>query len=246
MTHIGTQFGRAAADYDRGRPSYPLAAVRWLLEGTTGAVADVGAGTGKLTQMVAGLGRDVTAIDPDPVILEALHRALPHVPTAVGTAEGLPLPSGSIGAVVCAQAWHWVDVERASAEAARVLRPGGTLGLIWNIRDAREPWVARLSAVMRGSHAEDLIEGDGPRVGAPFGPLETYREEWSRPVTREEITSLVHSRSYYITGTEDYRAGVDAGLAELLEDLSGLADGGTVTLPYVTHAFRVRHEAPGA
>lgn len=178
----------------------------------------------------------MVAVDPDPEMLAALTRAVPGVETAVGTAESIPLADGSIDAVVVGQAWHWFDPDPASKEIARVLRPGGTLGLIWNIRDSRVPWVARLSHAMRGSAAERLIEESGPVVGAPFGPLTHDVWEWSRPMTEDELRAMVRSRSYYITGTDSYRGQVDSDVDALLTDLR--AQPGDISLPYVTHAFR--------
>src|SRR5690349_24650014 len=148
MDERGRRFGTAAAEYERGRPGYPDTAVAWLLEGVGGEVADVGAGTGKLTEGVLTAGRTAIAIDPDAGMLERLHGRLPQVRTEVGTAEHLPLPDASVDAVVLGQAWHWVDPVAASAEAARVLRPGGRLGLIWNIRDETVDWVAALTGIM--------------------------------------------------------------------------------------------------
>ncbi|WP_448262688.1 class I SAM-dependent methyltransferase [Microbacterium aurum] len=198
---MATSFGAAAGAYDEGRPDYPAEAVAWLLEpaGPRPRVADIGAGTGKLTKVVATLGADVIAVDPDAAMLARLRDVLPGVQTLVGAAETLILPDESLDAAVLGQAWHWVDPVAGSAEIGRVLRPGGVLGLIWNIRDESVPWVARLTAIMKGSHAEQLLAGDGPVVASPFGPLETRTWRWQRPVTRQTLTAMVHSRSYIIT-----------------------------------------------
>lgn len=236
---LGTSFGNAAADYDKGRPTYPLDAVRWLVPDEASAVADIGAGTGKLTAVLAALGHAVIAVDPDPAMLATLSAALPTADVREGSAEALPLEDGSVDAVVFGQAWHWVDPVQASLEAARVLKPGGTLGLVWNIRDDRTPWVARLTAVMRGSKAEDLIAQGGPRVAAPFAGLETRVDHWSSPRTADAIRSMVRSRSYYITGTDEYRSQVDTDLEELIGDL-GLVNGETIEMPYVTYSYRVQ------
>ncbi len=122
-------FGVAASVYERARPDYPEAAVDWLLPSGSPRVLDLGAGTGKLTRMIAAGGAEVTAVDPSAGMLERLRRALPDVPALTGTAEQIPLDDGAVDAVLVGQAWHWVDVSRASAEVARVLRPGGRLGL---------------------------------------------------------------------------------------------------------------------
>lgn len=142
---MATSFGAAADAYERGRPGYPAEAVAWLLEraGAHPRVADIGAGTGKLTRVVAEHAGGVVAVDPDAAMLAALRRALPGVETLVGAAEDVNLPDESLDAVVLGQAWHWVDPVAGSAEVGRILKPGGTLGLVWNLRDTDVPWVAR-------------------------------------------------------------------------------------------------------
>jgi SAM-dependent methyltransferase len=209
-----------------------------MLEGTEGAVLDLGAGTGKLTRGVLALGREAIAVDPDAAMLARLASELPGVRAEVGTAEEIPLPDASVGAVVVGQAWHWVDVERASREVARVLAPRGVLGLIWNVRDEREPWVAALTGAMHGSVAEALIAAGGPTVAAPFGPLEELRVEWSRPMTRDAIEAMVRSRSHYITADAEGRAEAEARVGVVLDGLASLARGGSVSVPYVTAAYR--------
>ena len=236
----GTGFGVAADAYEAGRPEYPAEAVAWMLEGTDGAVLDLGAGTGKLTRGVLALGREAIAVDPDAAMLARLASELPGVRAEVGTAEEIPLPDASVGAVVLGQAWHWVDVPRASREVARVLAPGGVLGLIWNVRDERECWVAALTGAMHGSVAEALIEAGGPAVAAPFGALEERRVEWSRPMTRDAIEAMVRSRSHFIAADAAGRAEVEARVGEVLDALSELAGGGAVAVPYVTAAYRTR------
>ena len=118
-------------------------------------VADVGAGTGKLTRAAVELGAEVVAVDPDPKMLAVLRENVHGVPTFVGSAESLPLPDASVDAVLLGQAWHWVEPRAGSAEVGRVLRSGGVLGLVWNIRDESVPWVARMTRIMHGSYAED-------------------------------------------------------------------------------------------
>jgi len=239
---MSTSFGRAASVYEQGRPGYPLEAVEWLLapgRRDHGAirVADVGAGTGKLTRTLREAGADVVAIDPDPQMLAVLRGAVAGTPTHVGTAERLPLPDASVDAVVLGQAWHWVDPVAGSAEIGRVLRSGGMLGLVWNIRDDSVEWVSRLGEIMRGSHAEIMLAAGDPRVAAPFGRLESRTWNWSRPVTRETLTSMVHSRSYVITADAEEKARVDREISELFDRVGAVGEA-VIDLPYVTRAFR--------
>lgn len=247
-SEMATSFGRAAGSYEAGRPGYPAAVVRWMLQPAVAAstgrvrVADVGAGTGKLTRTLlgadAGAPIDVLAIDPDARMLEALAASIPGVPTAVGTAERLPLADGSVDAIVLGQAWHWVDPEAGAVEIARVLRPGGVLGLVWNIRDAQVPWVARMTEIMHRSNAEALLEQGGPRVPAPFIGLERVSVAWSRPMTADALMEMARSRSYLITAPADERARIETELRAFVDALPELRDGGAIELPYRTHAFR--------
>ncbi|WP_136033494.1 class I SAM-dependent methyltransferase [Microbacterium sp. PF5] len=236
-----TSFGGQAGSYEVGRPEYPFEAVAWMLDrAPAGArrIADVGAGTGKLTRaLVAGEGAEVVAVDPDPAMLAALRDAVPGVPTFVGTAERLPLPDASVDAVVLGQAWHWVDPVVASAEIGRVVRPGGVLGLVWNLRDERVDWVRRLTDIMHGSNAEIMLAAGDPVVVAPFGGLEQERWEWVRPVTREMMHRMASSRNYVITAGDAEKARIRRDMDALFDEL-GLHDDAAIELPYVTRAFR--------
>ena len=236
-----TSFGAEAGNYEHGRPEYPFAAVAWMLEPMpSGArrIADVGAGTGKLTRALrAAPDAEVVAVDPDPAMLATLRGAVPGVPTFVGTAEQMPLPDASVDAVVLGQAWHWVEPLAASAEIGRVVRSGGVLGLIWNIRDERQEWVRRLTAIMHGSAAEEMLAAGDPQIAAPFGVMEQDLWEWTRPITRAQLHSMAASRSYVITASDEEKSRIRREMDALFDEL-GLDDDGTIDLPYVTRAFR--------
>lgn len=239
---MSTSFGAAAGTYDAGRPDYPSEAVAWMLqpvaaEGRSIRVADVGAGTGKLTRVAVELGAEVVAIDPDPEMLAVLHERVHGVPTFAGSAERLPLPDASLDAVLFGQAWHWVDPAAGSVEVARVLRSGGVLGLVWNIRDESVAWVRRLTAIMHGSHAEEMLAAGDPPIGAPFGELESAQWRWSRPMTRSTLLAMARSRSYIITATDQERAAIEGALGGLFDEIGAVGDA-VVRLPYVTRAFR--------
>jgi ubiquinone/menaquinone biosynthesis C-methylase UbiE len=139
-------FSSAASTYARIRPTYARPVIGALKESCRGGrVLDVGAGTGILTGQLVRAGVDVLAVEPLPAMARQLRLALPSVPVALGVAEALPAADSSVDAVTVAQAFHWFDAPDALAEAARVLRPGGLLAMVWNARDESVPWVEELT-----------------------------------------------------------------------------------------------------
>jgi SAM-dependent methyltransferase len=232
-------FGAAADLYERARPSYPDEAIDWLLPPSARRVLDLGAGTGKLTRGLAGRGLEVIAVEPSAGMRAELAQVLPEVTLLAGTAEEIPLPAQAVDAVLVAQAWHWVDPVRAVPEVARVLTPGGQLGLVWNMRDERVDWVAELTRII---HTPDYTDNGSlaPPVGPPFGPVERFDVEWGRDMRPAEILELVSSRSYIITMPERERAAVLARVEHLLGTHPSLAGAGVITMPYVTRCSRAR------
>ncbi|BBX65518.1 putative methyltransferase [Mycobacterium saskatchewanense] len=228
-------FGSAAAAYERGRPSYPPEAIDWLLPRGARQVLDLGAGTGKLTTRLVERGLEVVAVDPIPDMLEVLRTSLPETSALLGTAEEIPLPDNSVDAVLVAQAWHWVDPERAIPEVARVLRPGGRLGLVWNTRDERLGWVRELGQII-GS------DGDGGRfdvdLTASFEQPERHHVEWTSYLTPQALIDLVASRSYCITSPTEVRSKTLDQVRELLATHPALANATGLALPYVTVCIR--------
>jgi SAM-dependent methyltransferase len=151
----GASFGAAAAEYAEHRPDYAEAAVRWALEPVAAReplrVLDLGAGTGKLTAALVGLGAEVTAVEPDPAMLAQLRTEISSVTALPGSAEDIPLPDASVDAVLAGQAMHWFDMDRAIPEIARVLTGGGVLAGLWNVDDDEVGWVAELARISKGN-----------------------------------------------------------------------------------------------
>jgi SAM-dependent methyltransferase len=232
-------FDRAAEVYERARPEYPAEAIDWLLPADAKTVLDLGAGTGKLTRALAARGLEVFAVDPSPKMLEQLRVVVPGAIISVGTAEDIPLPDASVDAVVVGQAWHWVDQDLALPSVARVLRGGGTLGLIWNLRNNQVRWVQRLTAVMHPAEGEIFAE-TGHIERGPFGELESASFEWGLDFTRDALLDLVRSRSYYITARPDEQAAILAGVNRLLDTDPDVGGRESWSMPYVTRAFRMR------
>jgi SAM-dependent methyltransferase len=228
-------FGAEAAAYERGRPSYPPEAIDWLLPAGARDVLDLGAGTGKLTTRLVERGLDVVAVDPIPEMLEVLRSALPETPALLGTAEEIPLGDNSVDAVLVAQAWHWFDPARAIPEVARVLRPGGRLGLVWNTRDERLGWVRELGRIIGR-------DGDPVRnkvtLRAPFTEQQRHQVEWTNYLTPQALIDLVASRTYCITSPAEVRTKTLDRVRELLATHPALANTNGLALPYITVCVR--------
>jgi SAM-dependent methyltransferase len=230
-------FGAAADAYERGRPTYPAEVAAWFVPEDARLAVDVGAGTGKFTRTLLGQATEVVAVEPDGAMRERLGAALPEVRTLEGTAESIPLDDGSADAVTLAQAWHWVDPVAASAEIGRVLRPGGTLGLVWNMRDEDVPWVAELGRIITRPETH-LESGRSPVVAAPFDQPELRTLRWVDEQSRDAVLDLVASRSYIIVLPEAERRGVLDAVRRLLDTAPELAGRETIPMPYVTYAHR--------
>jgi SAM-dependent methyltransferase len=226
-------FGPVAHIYERGRPPYPPAAVDWLLPAGTPRVLDLGAGTGKLTRQLHERGLAVTAVDPSEGMLGELRRVLPDVPAHLGSAESIPLPDASVDAVLVAQAWHWVDPATAVPEIARVLSPGGRLGLLWNLRDESVDWVDRLGDII-----DSAERGRSTDVGEPFGDVEIREFRWTHRISRDALLDLVASRSSVILLPSDERAALLAQVRQLMVTHPALVGRVEYDMPYVTHCAR--------
>ena len=228
-------FGAEAAAYERGRPSYPPEAIDWLLPPDASDVLELGAGTGKLTTRLVERGLNVVAVDPIPEMLELLSNSLPDTPALLGTAEEIPLPDNSVDAVLVAQAWHWFDTERAVKEVARVLRPGGRLGLVWNARDERLGWVKDLGRII--GH-EDAQFNEKTTLPESFTDVQRNQVEWTSYLTPQALIDLVASRSYCITSPEKVRTQTLDRVRNLLATHPALANSNGLALPYVTLGIR--------
>lgn len=242
-----TQGYTANADsYVRGRPDYPPELAGWLVE-TLGlragaSVIDLGAGTGKFTPRLVQTGARVIAVEPVDSMRAKLSAALPGVEALKGTAQSIPLADASVDSVVCAQSFHWFANRDSLAEIHRVLKPGGRLGLVWNLRDFRVPWVKKLDDIV------NRYEGGTPRFYTGewrnafpfdgFGPLNETRFSIGHTGSPEDvIVHRVRSTSFVATLADDIRARIDADVRALIDAEPELRGKDIVTVPYETAAF---------
>ncbi|MBJ7357548.1 class I SAM-dependent methyltransferase [Nocardioides sp.] len=232
---LALSFGAVADAYDRGRPTYPREAAAWLTADAPVSVLELGAGTGKLTEQLVALGHDVHATDPDAAMLARLSERLPEVRTSQSAAEEIPAGDRSYDVVVCAQAFHWFDLDKALPEIARVLKPGGRLSLVWNQRDERVPWVRRLGSLI--GTQEQLREPAAALDGSHlFGDVEEAEFRFRQQIDQHSIKDLVLSRSNVATLPPDRR---EAKLAEVVAFYGEYGRGmDGMQLPYAARCFR--------
>jgi ubiquinone/menaquinone biosynthesis C-methylase UbiE len=228
-------FGERAEDYERGRPGWPADAVAALLE-RWGArqVVDLAAGTGKLTRILAAHA-DVTAIEPVDGMRAVLARSVPNAHVMTGTAEAIPLDDESVDAVFVAEAFHWFDLDRAPAEIARVLRPGGHLAVLFNTLDGDPAeWMDDLFEVVKahrlpGSNMPHAVPWR-EALEAQFGELEKVDARHTHTIDADEEIAQIASFSSIGALPPDRRAAALAASREVLAR-HGI---GTVTWPYRT------------
>ena len=256
-THAAVEgFDRAADAYERGRPGYPPDAIGAVVEalgiGPGRRVLELGSGTGKFTRTLLGTGAGLVAVEPTRAMRRVFGQMVPEVPLLAAQAERLPFRDATVDAVVAAQAFHWFATPAAVDEIARVLRPGGGLGLLWNTRDESVAWRARLGALMNDGSSE--------------APIPRYRSGGWRSVFRgrREFTSLVHRRfphsqtldertlidrvlsvSFIALRPEAERQALARRVHEILESDPETRGRPTVELTYRTDLYLARRRPPG-
>jgi SAM-dependent methyltransferase len=241
-----TSFGSVADSYDRVRPGPAAAALDWLVPAGCEVAVDLAAGTGLFTRALLGRAARVVAVEPDARMREVLARRSPGVDVREGRGEAMPLPDASADAVFVSTAWHWLDRSRAVPEIARVLRPGGRLGVLWTSRDRDEDWVAELDLVRAGSSVRAHSgEGAGPDPrtladvraqldrhhlvllppGSAFGAGETASFGFTRTMRVDDVIAWLATSSAFITAPAADR---EAGLARSRDVLLSRAGSGPV------------------
>lgn len=230
-------FGSAVDAYERGRPGYPDAVAATLVPDRAQLVVDVGAGTGKFTRTLLGRADRVVAVEPDPAMRSRLADVLPMVHALDGTGEAIPLPDGAADVVTFAQSWHWVDRDAGAAEVARVLRPGGTLGLVWNVRELTRPWAARVGAIVLQPEAR-VVQQEQALVGPPFGAGVHDTVRWTHEQDRGAFLDMIASRSHLIVMPEEERRAVLDAVRRVIDADPETAGRATIPVEYVAHVHR--------
>lgn len=247
-------FDRAARVYDRGRPKYPEAAVRFLARGLGlrrgRTVVELASGTGKLTRPLLSSGATVVPVEPTRGMREEFHRHFPGLPVLDGVAEAIPVPDGFADAVACAQAFHWFKPRAALGEIARILTPKGGLALVWNRKDESVPWVHRLTEIVdrygrkvprtREQRWKRLFEGGQ----VPFTPLLRRTFRFSQRLDRIGLTERFLSVSCIAVQPPREQRKIAREILEVVRRDPMTRERGVYDLPYRTEVY-VTRRIPG-
>jgi SAM-dependent methyltransferase len=234
MSEQARSFHRAAVEYDRGRPGWPPAVLDLLPIDADATVLDLGAGTGKLTRLLADRYARVIALEPLDELRAILRERVPEADVRAGVAERIPLADAEVDAAFAGQSFHWFANDTALGEIARVLRPGGVLALMWNRSDGSSP----LPDGYRRRIAELHDEGRPPPIDQqilerfPFGEEHEAVVPHVQRSSREEVLAFAASVSW-IAGRDDRE--------QILDELGALLPPGNYVFPLrteVTWAMR--------
>jgi SAM-dependent methyltransferase len=227
--------------YERVRPEYPEEAIDWLVEqlridaGST--VLDLGAGTGKLTRALAARAACVIAVEPGQELLARLRVAVPEAEAVHGAAEQIPLPDASVDAVVCGQSFHWFRAEEAIPEIRRVLRAGGGLGLVWNVRHPGDPVQEEISELLKPfvpPDREALPTRVRGLVERAFGAVESYSVDFEQELDADGVAGRILSISFVAAASAAEQDELERKLRALVA-----ARRGRVAFRYRAEAFVV-------
>jgi SAM-dependent methyltransferase len=257
-------FGGAASHYERYRPGPPVRAVDWVLPEPVRTVVDLGAGTGALTRLLVGRADEVVAVEPDDRMRAVLAEAVPGARAVAGRGESIPLPDGSVDAVLASSSWHWMDPVPTLLEVGRVLVPGGTVAAMWSGPDPETGLIAQARALLSGdgdpavAGIDDESQAELSRAindrnalpqtllippGVPFDQPEQTVVTWDVALNADDLIGLLGTFSWVILMEDEARERLFETTRSVLRDALGVSGDVTVDIGYRAEVFKTRRHA---
>jgi SAM-dependent methyltransferase len=237
---VAESFGTDPGRYDRTRPTYPTALIERIIAASPGRdVLDVGIGTGISARLFQAAGCRVLGVEADERMARFARNAGTDV--EVATIEAWDPAGRSFDAVVAGQAWHWVESVAGAAKVAEVLRPGGRFAAFWNVHELAPEVASALAEAFRrhvpevpaaganaGGKLLDAYLGFCEKIGqslraadSAFGEPETWRFDWEKTYTRDELLDLVPTFGGMTLLSPERLGELLAGLGAALDALGG-------------------------
>ncbi len=225
-------------EYDRYRPGFPDDAADEIVTDAVDTVLDLGAGTGKFTELLVRRAPVVIAVEPSERMLSVLRRKLPGIDARIGTAEDIPAEDASIDAVTVAQAFHWFDRTRACAEIARILVPGGRLGLLWNRTDRACAWDFACHRVAHpGLTEHDDVSRSAAEELPGFRLLSRRKTSWTEDIPREDYVRRWLTVSSFLAADEEERERMLGAVNRILDEDAETRGREALSLSQITDVF---------
>ena len=264
-----SSFGEVAETYEAFRPGPSNAAIDWVLQGRHVAAAlDLGAGTGACTRLLLAHADHVSAVEPDERMRAVLNTEVPTATVLPGQGESIPLPDSSVDAVFASSSWHWMEPEPTLREVARVLRPGGVLGVMWSGPDPEGPFMVQARVLLESQSLDaesgtdehqsdssqeslaDVVLADADRPSStlvipvnrsvPLDQPEFAEFRWDLALTADQIIGLMSTLSLFILMTQERRLRIFSETRRLLRDALGIDGQITADVAFKTEAWRTR------
>lgn len=262
-----SSFGGVADHYERHRPGPPAAVVEWLLPEPVARVIDLGAGTGALTRLLLPRAEHVVAVEPDDRMRAVLAAEVPDALALAGRGESIPVGDSTAQAVLASSSWHWMDPVPTLREVARVLVPGGLLGVLWSGPDPDDPLLVQARSLSAGrsqgagvresgspdttlpTELAELVAVDSNRPaptleipsGLPFTQPERKVFSWHVPLDAEGLIGLIGTFSTVIMMPEEGRQQLFDAARRIMRDLLGLEGDVTTDVTFRAEAWRATY-----